>query len=105
MLAQELVLQGEDTVARSQALIRYVATQVPAGRDETYPKHSAPAYAARLLLNTDTKYALEKLDASVSAVLTQANKDADKLDPFDKVALVNTYFLGKDKIPPATVQK
>ena len=103
--AQELTLQGRDYRERSDALVRFVATQVPKGRDETYPKHSAPAYAARLLLNTDTKYALEKLDASVSAVLTQARKDADKLDPFDKVALVNTYFLGKDKIPLATVQK
>jgi hypothetical protein len=103
--AQELTLQGRDYRERSDALVRFVATQVPKGRDETYPKHSAPAYAARLLLNTDTKYALEKLDASVSAVLMQAKKDADKLDPFDKVALVNTYFLGKDKIPLATVQK
>jgi hypothetical protein len=105
LFAQEILLQGEDYAARSQALIRYVATQVPKGRDETYPKHSAPAYAARLVLNSDTKYALEKLDASVSVVLAQAKKDPNKLDPFDKVALVNAYFLGKDKIPTTTVLK
>lgn len=100
-----VLLRGNSYRERSDALIRYVATEVPKGRDETYPKHSAPAYAARLLLNTDTTYALEKLDASVSAVLAQSGKAPEKLDPFDKVALVNTYFLCKDKIPASTVKK
>jgi len=102
---QDVLLQGDDYRERSDALIRYVATVVPKARDEIYPKHSAPAYAARLLLNTDTKYALEKLDASVSAVLAQVTKDVGKQDPFDKVALMNTYFLCKDKIPTSTAQK
>ena len=102
---QDVLLQGDDYRERSGALIRYVSTVVPKGREETVPKHSAPAYVARLLLNTDTKYALEKLDASASAVLAQVKKDINKQDPFDKVALVNAYFLCKEKIPPAAVQK
>ena len=72
----------------------------------------------------DTAYALAKLDAAAAHQLArgrgriaeQAAYDAAKdksalkrpgpaLDPFDKAALVNTYFLGKDKIPQATAYK
>lgn len=86
------------------ALMRYVASCKPGPKDETYPKAAVPAYAARLLLNTDTAYALAKLDAAASVQLDKARK-THKLDPFDKVALVNTYFLCKDKIPKATALK
>jgi hypothetical protein len=93
-------LDGKTAAERGAALVRYVATCTPKPNEETYPKAAAPAYAARLLLNVDTKYALEKLDAAVVASIAKAKRGA--LDPFDKVALVNTYFLAKDKIPKAT---
>ena len=102
-------LDGKTWEERATALVRYVAKQRPDRNNETYPKASAPAYAARLILGVDTEYALQKLDASVSSRIARAQatwkadpKSSHALDPFDKVALVNTYFLAKDKIPAAT---
>ena len=89
-----------------------MAKQRPDRNNETYPKASAPAYAARLVLGVDIEYALQKLDASVSSRIARAQsvwksdpKSSHALDPFDKVALVNTYFLAKDKIPKTTAAK
>jgi len=69
-------------------------------------------YAARLLLNVDTNYALTKLDAAVSSRLELAQKKLQAnplnppgLDPFDKVVLVHTCFLCKEKIPRTTAWK
>ena len=77
-----------------------------------YPKAAAPVYAARLLLNVDTDDALTKLDAAVSSRLQMAHRkiaanplNPPGLDPFDKVVLVHTYFLCKNKIPLATAMK
>ncbi len=109
---EDLRIDGQSAAERGAALVRYVATVRPSAKDETYPKASAPAYAARLMLGIDTEYALQKLDAAVTAQLARSRRlDAGKpgtahpLDPFDKVALVNTYFLAKEKIPKATAQK
>jgi hypothetical protein len=78
--------------------VRYVATCKPKPADETYPKAAAPAYAARLMLNTDTEYALRNLDAAATFQIEKAKRklsgtprSSPALDPFDKVALVNTY--------------
>ena len=105
-------LDGRTPAERGDALVAYVATCKPSAKDETYPKASAPAYAARLLRGFETDYALEKLDASVASRIARAKSgppgnplSPPGLDPFDKVALVNTYFLCKDKIPPATAAK
>jgi hypothetical protein len=108
-------LNGKTPAERGAELVRFVATTTPRSQDETYPKEAAPAYAARLLLNVDTKYALEKLDAAVSYRLARGRaKGPDAsgnplnpphLDPFDKAALVYTYFLCKDKIPGPTAEK
>jgi hypothetical protein len=117
-------LDGKTADERGAAMVRYVAGLKPAAKDETYPKAAAPCYAARLVLNVDTQYALEKLHAAASHQLAKGrdriaqhaayDQAADKsqlkrpgpaLDPFDKAALVNTYFLGKDKIPQATAHK
>jgi len=105
-------LDGNTAAEREAALVRYVATCKPKPADETYPKAAAPAYAARLILNIDTEYALEKLDAAVTLQIGKAKRTstekpgtAPALDPFDKVALVNTYFLCKGKIPKATADK
>ena len=108
-------LNGKTPAERGAELVGFVATTKPRAKDETYPKEAAPAYAARLLLNVDAKYALEKLDAAVSSRLARARaKGADTLgnplnpphlDPFDKAALVYTYFLCKDKIARPTAEK
>lgn len=105
-------LDGETPAKRGDALVAYVATCKPSAKDETYPKASAPAYAARLLFGIETAYALEKLDASVASRIARAKSgppgnplSPPGLDPFDKVALVNTYFLCKDQIPAATAAK
>lgn len=105
-------LDGASPAARGDALVAYVATCKPSAKDETYPKASAPAYAARLLLGIETGYALQKLDASVASRIARAKTgppgnplSPPGLDPFDKVALVNTYFLCKDRIPAATAAK
>jgi hypothetical protein len=117
-------LDGKTPEERGAAMVRYVASVKPDPKSETYPKAAAPCYAARLVLNVDTAYALAKLDAAAAHQLARGrgrlaeqaayDKAADKsalkrpgpaLDPFDKAALVNTYFLGKDKIPPSTAHK
>ena len=103
-------MDGNTPAERAAAWVRYAATIKP--KDELFPKNAGSAYAARLLLNVDTNYALTKLDAAVSSLLKRARKSlkenpsqAPHLDPFDKVVLVHTYFLCKDKIPPATAAK
>jgi len=105
-------ISGKTPAERAAALVRYVAASRPKPAQETYPKASASAYAARLLLNVDTNYALAKIDAAVSSRIEIARKklvtnplNPPGLDPFDKVALVNTYFLCKDRIPRATALK
>jgi hypothetical protein len=108
-------LDGKTPAERAAALVRHVATCKPPPEQETYPKAAAPAYAARLLLGVDTRYALERLDAAVRSRLALAQRASVRqsgnplnppgLDPFDKVALVNTYFLCKDKIPRPTALK
>jgi len=108
--ADTVRLDGRTAKERGEALVKYVASIRP--QDETFPKASAPAYAARLILGVDTEYALQKFDASVVSRIARAKKmwaekpgTSHALDPFDKVALVNTYFLAKDKIPKATADK
>jgi hypothetical protein len=105
-------LDGSTPAERGAALVAYVATCKPSAKDETYPKAAAPAYAARLLLGIDTAYALGKLDAAVASRIARAKSgppgnplSPPGLDPFDKVALVNTYFLCKERIPAATAGK
>ena len=122
--AEPTRLDGKTPEERGAAMVRYVASVKPDPKSETYPKAAAPCYAARLVLNVDTAYALAKLDAAAAYQLAKgrdriaqqnaydAAKDKTKLkrpgpalDPFDKAALVNTYFLGKDKIPQTTAHK
>ncbi len=117
-------LDGTTAAERGAAMVRYVASIKPDPGNETYPKAAAACYAARLVLNVDTDYALAKLDAAAAYQLAKGrdriaqqaayDKATDKsslkrpgpaLDPFDKAALVNTYFLGKDKIPQSTAHK
>ncbi len=117
-------LDGTTPAERGLALARHVAGVRPKPEDEKVPKAAAPCYAARLALDLDVAYALAKLDAAASHQLAKGrdriaqwaayDAAADKsrlrrpgppLDPFDKAALVNTYFLGKDKIPAATARK
>jgi len=103
-------LAGKTPAERAAALVRYAANLKP--KDELYPKAAASAYAARLLLNVETNYALTKLDAAVSSRLELAQKKLQAnplnppgLDPFDKVVLVHTCFLCKEKIPRTTAWK
>ena len=122
--AQAPRLDGKTMEERAAAMVRYVASVKPDPKNETYPKAAAPCYAARLVLNVDTAYALAKLDAAAAYQLAKGRdriarqsafdqaqdkstlkKPGPALDPFDKAALVNTYFLGKHKIPQATAHK
>jgi len=89
-------IDGKTPAERAAALVRYAANLKP--KDELYPKAAASAYAARLLLNVDTNYALTKLDAAVSSRLAMARRklvanplNPPGLDPFDKVVLIHTY--------------
>ena len=117
-------LDGKTPAERGAAIVRYVASIRPDPKNETNPKASAPCYAARLVLGTDVPYALEKLNAAASQRLGMARdriarkaaydaapdksklkRPGPALDPFDKAALVNTYFLGKRLIPQSTAVK
>ena len=114
-------LDGKSAAERGAAMVRFVASVRPSPNEENTPKGAAPCYAARLVLGVDVEYALSKLSASANYQLAKGrdriakhaayNAAPDKknlkrpgpaLDPFDKAALVNTYFLGKDKIPTKT---
>jgi hypothetical protein len=117
-------IDGGTCLERGEALVRYVALIRPDPRQENDPKASAPCYAARLVLGIDVDYAVARLDAAVvdqiargrtqiealrayDALPVKAGKKRPevKLDPFHKVALVNTYFLGKARIPDATARR
>ena len=109
-------LDGKSIAERRSAMMEFVASYKPTAKEEIDPKLAAAAYAARFVLNVDVDYALEKLDVAVDSRISLAEKGNGKtygpdssektaLDPFDKVALVNTYFLGKDKIPKTTADK
>lgn len=120
----ETRLDGATFEERSSSMLRHVASMRPPARDETFPKASAPYYAARFALGVDLDYARAGLDAAVShriamakdRIARQAAYDAapDKsklprpgapLDPFDKAALVHTWFIGKTHIPQSTGRK
>lgn len=103
------LLDGATPPARAQALINYCAAVKP--KNETYPKAAMAAYAARLLTNRDTVYAVRELDAAVNKTLAAATEKTAKgqavhaLDPFDELALMNTYLLVPSKIPSAVAQQ
>ena len=118
---QSARLEGATWEERGQAMLRYIASLQPPAGSETYPKAAAPYYAARLALGEDMEYALRKLDAAAASRIAiakdrfarqeeyDAAKDKSKLkrpgpplDPFDKAALVHTYFIGKPHIPRST---
>ena len=109
-------LDGKTIAERRMAILKFVAANQPTAREENDPKLSAAAYAARLLLNVDVDYAINKLEKAVDSRIALAESGNGKtygpdssektaLDPFDKAALVNTYFIGKDKIPQAVANK
>ncbi len=109
-------LDGKTIAERSTAIMNFVAAYQPTAREENDPKLSAAAYAARFVLNVDVAYANQRLDSAVDSRISLAERGNGKtygpdssektaLDPFDKAALVNTYFLGKGKIPIATAEK
>jgi hypothetical protein len=117
-------LDGKTPEERGLAILRHTASQKPPAKDETYPKVAAPFYAARLVLGVDLDYAKNRLHAAAAhrvsigrdrlARHAAFNSAKDKtglkrpgpaLDPFDKAALVHTYFLGKAHIPRATAEK
>jgi hypothetical protein len=99
---QATMLDGKTAAERCAALVRYVASCEPDPRKALYPKASAPIYCARLLLDIDAPDALQKLHDSAAERLRMAKAGGRALDPFDKIALVHTYFLCKEKIPAET---
>ena len=109
-------LDGKTIAERRMAILTFVAAYRPTAREENDPKLSAAAYAARFVLNVDVAYANQRLDSAVDARIALAERGNGKtygpdssektaLDPFDKASLVNTYFLGKGKIPITTGEK
>ncbi|MCB1132143.1 MAG: hypothetical protein KDN05_13520, partial [Verrucomicrobiae bacterium] len=117
-------LEGATYEERALAMLRSVASIRPAAKDENYPKAAAPYYAARLALGADLPYALEKLNMAASYRVAMAKdrlarhaayaaakdkstvrRPGPALDPFDKAALVHTYFIGKKHIPKNTALK
>lgn len=120
----EARLDGGTQDERGMAMLRHVASLRPAAKDETFPKAAAPCYAAKLALGVDVQYALAKLDAAAAYRVAmakdrlakwdayQAAPDKSKLrkpgaplDPFDKAALVHTFFIGRKHIPAATARR
>ena len=121
---QAVWLDGKTPEERGMAFLKYVASQKPPEKDPISPKIAAPFYAARLALGVDVDYALERLNISVSQRIGMARdrlarhaeykaakdktglrRPGAPLDPFDKAALVHTYFLGKKHIPKSLGDK
>ena len=104
-------LDGPTPEARARSFLEFAARARV--KDELYPKHAMYTYTARLLLGTDTEYALAKFAEAAKATYekslakTGANpSDAHAKDPFDKQALIHTWLLIRDqvKIPDETVR-
>lgn len=103
-------IDGTNFAERSAAFLRHCAEAKP--RRDNYPKEAMAYFVARLLLDTDTPYALAKMDAAAARSLKSAQdrlkkdpKDMNALDPFDQHALVNGYAICPEKIPAATAAK
>lgn len=103
-------INGTNFAERSAEFLRYCAATKP--KRDYYPKEAMAYFVARLLLNTDTKYALAKMDAAAARALKSAQdrlkkdpKDLNALDPFDQHALVNGFAICPEKIPAATAAK
>lgn len=100
-------IHGTNFAERSAAFLRHCAATKPT-RDH-YPKEAMAHFVARLLLNTDTNYALAKMDEAAERSLRGAQdrlkkdpRDTNAIDPFDQHALVNGYAICPEKIPAAT---
>lgn len=103
-------INGSNFAERSAAFLRHCAAMKP--KRDYYPKEAMAYFVARLLLNTDTNYALAKMDAAAARSLKSAQdrlkkdpKDLNAIDPFDQHALVNGYAICPEKIPAATAEK
>ncbi len=113
VFGDELVrLDGKNYQERAQAFSRYVAKVEVKSNAALVPKASAPAYAAKILLNINRDEAIKSLGASADNLIrsySQAKakepKKAPVLDPFDKVALVNAFFLCRSYIPEDVAKK
>ena len=108
--SDELRLNGKTEAERAAAFLHYCASTQPSA--PLYPKAAMCKYVARLILKSDTGYALTQIDQAVTAVLNKAHSGLSKnppdphaLDPFDKHALVHTWILCREQIPSATVDK
>ncbi len=103
-------INGTNFAERSAAFLKFCVTAKP--RRDNYPKEAMAYFVARLLLNTDTNYALAKMDAAAARSLKSAQdrlkkdpKDMNALDPFDQHALVNGFAICPEKIPAETAAK
>lgn len=103
-------IDGTNFAERSAAFLKFCAMAKP--RRDNYPKEAMAYFVARLLLNTDTNYAMAQIDAAAARSLKSAQdrlkkdpKDMNALDPFDQHALVNGFAICPEKIPAATAAK
>ncbi len=106
--SDQVTIDGSTYEERARKFLAYCSQT----RSNTplYPKAAASKYLARLVLNSDKDYALAQLDLAASAVLekgqpTSGRENAHALDPFDKHALVHTWLLCRDQMPPALTAK
>jgi hypothetical protein len=109
-LSDDARLNGATEPERAEAFLKYSASTRSSA--PLYPKAAMCKYVARLILKTDTDYALRQIDQAVTTVkdkaqaaLSKNQQDTHALDPFDKHALVHTWILCRDQIPAATTEK
>jgi hypothetical protein len=103
------VIDGETADERATAFLNHCATERP--RREDYPKEAMAYYLARLIRNTDTKYAITKIEGAAAAALKASQErlakdpnDGNALDPFNKHALLNGYLICPGKFSETTVK-
>ena len=106
--SDQSMIDGITFAERSQKFLTY--SSLTRSKAPLYPKAAASKYLARLVLNTDTSYALMQLDLAASAVLkkgqpTGGAENPHALDPFDKHALVHTWLICQNQMPPALTAK
>lgn len=104
--AERTRLDGKKYEDRALAFSQYVASVILKPNAEFVPKASAPAYAAKILADVDRTTSIEKIGQSAERLVQRYRDEkrrmgakASVLDPFDKVALVNAFFLCRSFIP------
>lgn len=99
-----VLIDGATYADRAAAFLKWDAATI-ATKSPLYAKPAAIHYAARLVSNRDTAFALSQLDKTLDLLLKNDAATDARLDPFDEHALMHTWLLCRDKMPDPLTAK